>query len=182
MIRRSEPDQHPLSQILDLIQEVSAGSLHAAGLALGVMIESILNEEFPDIGRGSEDEKNAWDDFGKHVDTWLGAESIRKRIMGFVKSASAPSAKARLQALINADVITVDQYNAWDALRNSYADGKLPDIETLRQFDSLVRKVTVLMYHLIFEVIGYQGMFTDYSREGWPLGEFFPKLHKMQGQ
>jgi len=35
-----------------------------------------------------------------------------------------------------------------------------------------INKVTVLMYHIVFALIGYQGRFTDYGRRNYPIRNF----------
>jgi hypothetical protein len=38
----------------------------------------------------------------------------------------------------------------------------------LQELIDLIHKVTVLMYHIVFYLIGYRGKFTDYSSLGFP--------------
>jgi len=52
------------------------------------------------------------------------------------------------------------------------SDEKTPDHQS--HFD-LINKVTVLLYHLIFYLIGYSGSYSDYGTHGYP-NRAYPNL------
>ena len=55
---------------------------------------------------------------------------------------------------------------------NTSAHGETPGSENLQALVDLCHKVTVLMYHLIFRAVGFEGAYIDYSTHGWPLKHY----------
>lgn len=163
---------HPLSARLHSVCEASGGSLDAEGLTLGVSVEGVLRSEFSELGRPSEDTKKALQQFGKYLKAWDGDETVKRRIQGTVGAMYRPRAKDRMLALIECGAMTDEQLKAWEDLRHSSAHAERPDSKPLQEFIQLCRMVTVLLYHLVFQAIGYEGMYTDYSADGWPLKEY----------
>ena len=64
-------------------------------------------------------------------------------------------------------IINAEHIEAWKHLRNIVTHGSIDDINFDERY-SLCNMVSQLMYLLIFDLIGYKGIFTDYTKEGYP--------------
>ncbi len=159
--------------LLNAIHESSTTSfLDAEALTLTVAIESLLHNEFEHIGGLSEDELSALGDLRAHADLWEGNESLKRRIQGFLVNIPDPRAVDRMRELANKELISEDQWQAWQKLRNisthAYQAAKINP----HDFIDLVQTCQVLFYHLVFISIGYQGPYMDVSSPGWPVRKF----------
>lgn len=86
-------------------------------------------------------------------------------------------AKDRLLSLLRREVITQSQYRAWTAIRNASAHARPPSWDNkdkLQRWLHRCQKVVVPMYRLVFDAIGYRGIFTDYGKQDWPIA-WYPK-------
>lgn len=180
IITHSEDKWHPLSVEIHSVCEASGGSLDAEGLTLGVAIEGVLRSEFPNLGWPSKDTKSAVKRFFGCLEECDVDESLKGRIKGAVGNMFRPRPKDRMLLLIDEGAIIDEQLRAWESLRHSSAHAERPDSKSLQDFLQLCWTVTVLLYHLVFRAIGYEGKYTDYSADGWPLKQYPPKPEGVQ--
>jgi hypothetical protein len=172
IITHPEDKWHPLSARLHSVCEASGGSLDAEGLTLGIAVEGVLKSEFSDLGSPSEGTISAINDFLEYMNAWSGDESLKRRIKGAVGTMHHPRAKDRMRVLIDEGAVTREQLRAWENLRHASAHAERADARPVEDYIRLCDKVIVLLYHLVFRAIGYEGKYTDYSTEGWPLREY----------
>jgi hypothetical protein len=78
------------------------------------------------------------------------------------------SAKSRLITLAKEKTVYESHIKAWSDLRHASAHGVTPGSDDIQTLLDLCNKVTVLMYHLIFRAVGYEGSYKDYSVHDWP--------------
>jgi len=64
--------------------------------------------------------------------------------------------------------VTEGHVKAWSLLRNKTAHANTKAAGSTQDLVKLCDVVTVLLYHLIFKAIGYEGHYTDYSEYGYP--------------
>jgi hypothetical protein len=65
----------------------------------------------------------------------------------------------------------------WTKLRNKHVHPKEIDIANMSAGDyqtliDLLNQTTVLMYHTVFYLIGYEGKYTDYATHGHPTKDY----------
>lgn len=170
----TEEEYHPCSRHLFAVLEASAGVISARGLALGVAVEGIAKELFPLAGTPMEGIAEVVKPLTQHCLAWRGipvgelGDSLRRRLPGMMGQLKNVSAKDRLRALASEKVIYPAQIKAWSDLRNTLAHGITAGGKDIQKLVDLCDSVTVLMYHLIFRAIGYEGRYKDYSVHGWP--------------
>ena len=77
--------------------------------------------------------------------------------------------------------ISTAYIDAWSKLRNKHVhptNRDLQDMTNATEYNQtaldMVNKTIVLMYKIIFQVIGYEGKFTDYGTVGYPLKDYPP--------
>jgi hypothetical protein len=153
-------------------------SVEAEGLTLSVAIEGLLNENFSNLASQN-------DDFGKNLSeaktiicsSQINPE-IKKRLNGFMGAMQKPRGKDHLYFLRDANLIQNDLIESWEKLRNPSAHGDydVADWRDVQKYIDRCSSALVLFYQLIFLAIGYQGKFTDYSKEGFPTEIFGKKL------
>lgn len=96
------------------------------------------------------------------------------RVKGLLDMLSNVSVKERLNPLVQSGAADVEHVKAWSRLRNKHVHPKDIDIKKMATGDfqeilSLMHTVTVLMYHITFFMIGYQGLYSDYVSYNWPV-------------
>lgn len=174
VIRRGDPGWHPCSVHLHAACEASANSLEAYALGLAIAVEGMTNVLFPDCGRIDRLYKDVVDDLCKHVNTWpaRGPEEIvvrvRDRIAGFRGQLLQVRAVDRMYKLSQEGVLDERYIGAWKKLRNTSAHAGAPGTPVNQELVDEIMAVTVLMYHLVFHAIGYNGRYVDYSTRGYP--------------
>jgi len=161
-------EMHPLSAWLHYVRKTSAGSIFTRGLGLGTAVEGILECEFSKIGTLSQEDFRSIDEMIAHVKAFAGDENIRKRTIGALGSWRTIRAKDRLRILERSHIIRPEDMIAWDSIRNRAAHATPPEKEELQKWIDNCYKAEVLLNHLIFNAIGYEGEFTDYGKSNWP--------------
>jgi len=156
----------PLSRILQYVVQMADSPIDAKALALGVAVEGLLDERYSSFGEPSAELLKEIDEAIALVCRSDLSERVKARILGSIRGMKRSRAKDRLLGLIDKNVITKDQYDAWEILRNSTAHAVVhsPDNEFL----NLYGRVLVLFHCLLFNAIGYRGPFTDYGTPDWP--------------
>jgi hypothetical protein len=159
---------HPLSVLIRKALRAETGTVEEAALARCVAIEGIVDLEFPDRGKPSDEVLEAVSTLKELLEDHLESSPIKSRVEGFFGSVRGRSSRTALHTLAEQKVITDDQLEAWETLRHVAAHGReyqLPPREVLE----LTEKLRVLMSRLVFEGIGYTGTYTDYGTRGWPV-------------
>jgi hypothetical protein len=159
-----------LSTTLQYIFNLFGSPLDALALALGVAVEGLLRTEFAGISKPSDYQLAELKTAEKILQDSELSRSTVDRILGSLANMRSSSAKDRLFALTQQGVISPAQLSAWKKLRNSTAHAERHDFDDA--FLILCHKVLVLLYCLAFQVIGYEGPFTDYGAIGWPEKEY----------
>jgi hypothetical protein len=163
---------HPLSAWLHYIRNASAGSIFAKGLGLGVAVEGILECEFSEIGKPSAEYVKAVEEMITWVNSFTDDNNVQKRTLGALHAMQKARAKDKLLALQKKDVIRGEDVKAWDSIRNMGAHARPPEREERQEWIDNCFKTEVLLNHLIFYAIGYQGEFTDYGTRNWPQSRY----------
>jgi len=164
----NSPEWHPISNHIGRVIESTAASLETEILALGVAVEGLAGECFPDLAPVSPDfltDLNA-------IQFALQGLELRgqtmDRVGGSLNSMRSPRNSDILRAFIAANRLPRGLYNSWGSLRHASAHGGGAggrDIETILRLKS---EVLSLMYSIVFAAINYSGQRTDYSLTGWP--------------
>jgi hypothetical protein len=100
-------------------------------------------------------------------------ESLLRRLDGLLGSMGNEPPPNRMHLLIPSGHLDEDHVAAWKTLRNKFVHPKGVDLQTLneqklQELIFLIHKVTVLMYHIVFYIIGYSGHYTDYATLNFP--------------
>ena len=164
---------HPLWTQLNAIHEASCGTfIDAHALTLVVAIESLLLVEFAALGELTQEDRNSIQEALKYIEKWDGKESIKKRIQGAIGGFYKIGADNKIRILVDIGAVTYKQQQAWKKLRNTnvheYQTNKLNNDEFLK----LIFEVNVLLYHLIFHAIGYEGPYMDVSVLDFPIKQY----------
>jgi hypothetical protein len=163
---------HPLSGWLHYVRNASVGSIFAKGLGLGVAVEGILECEFSEIGKPSTKYANELEEMIAYVKSFTCDENVRARTLGALDATRTIRAKDRLFSLGEAGIVRADDVKAWDAIRNRGAHARPPEREERQEWIDNCFKTEVLLNHLIFHAIGYEGEFTDYGTRKWPQSRY----------
>lgn len=163
---------HPLSVFVHQVMRGSEGSIEAKMLTLGIAVEGVLREAFPDLAKLPEQESKELEKARQVIDKSSLKKECKERIKGAICSWTERSATDRLCSLVESGVIERNEVDAWKDIRHPSAHATLLDLRDLQKFTDLCHTVTVLFYKLIFHAIGYKGKYTNYSTHGWPLKDY----------
>ena len=100
-------------------------------------------------------------------------------VLGMMQNEGGP--QNRLKPLVESGHVDPAYIDAWSQLRNKHVHPTNRDLQNMTNVTDynqtildLINKTTVLMYQIIFEMIGYEGKFTDYGTVGYPLKDYPP--------
>lgn len=89
--------------------------------------------------------------------------------LGYLQKTKLPSKKI-FERLIKNKKINSRDFKAWDSIRHKKAHGNKLGINQ-KQIDKR-HQLTVLLYNIYFDLIGYKGEFTDYGELGYPTKDY----------
>jgi hypothetical protein len=162
--------RHPLWGKLNAVYEASAGTfIDAKALTLTVAIESLLENEFSELGKPSKREQRDIRNAIAYMKEWNGPKRAKDRIGGSLSQLLRSRALDKLRELATRGAISEDEWKAWQALRNPSTHLYQSPHDSTESFIHLIEKVEVLFYHLIFYAIGYKGLYMDISLPDWPI-------------
>jgi hypothetical protein len=170
---RSADSEHysPLSAQLRALINSATQDLTVLGLLVSVAVEGVLNLEFADQGKPTEEFVSAVDATKKVLARLrCVSEPLRARATGALEQMKTPRASDKLKDLVAAGLITKDMVDSWAALRNASAHATIdPTSFDTQKLWSKCLAVYALLNLLVFKAIGYSGEFTDYSAYNWPI-------------
>ncbi len=168
VIALANAEPHPISQHIGSVIESTAASLGAEVLALTVAVEGLAglttSAQVSDTSALSE-ELNAVKSALVGVSL---SESTRARVIGALEAMTNIRNSDLLRSFLKAQQLPPALYKSWSRLRNAAAHGgglggrEIEDVIRLRD------EVRMLLYSLALHLIGYRGLRTDYSQQGWP--------------
>lgn len=154
--------------------EASANSMDAWAIGLSVAVEGIVNLlaiELP------EEKLTPLEALRAFVVEQVSLSDVHmvhiERIRSMMAGLTTVRAIDKLWRLDEEGKVDPAQIRAWQTLRNKQVHplpSEITDIDDRdyqRPFD-LIHHATVLMYHIVFHLIGYKGKYTDYATYGYP--------------
>jgi hypothetical protein len=171
------PYWNPCSNHLHNALEASANSMDAWAIGLGVAVEGVAGMISYSLPKEQKTKLKALQKFivqqVNESETYKGSGS---RIQGLVGGLTSIRAIDKMIWLAQQGGTDSAYVEAWKSLRNRGVHpttGKI-DIASLdyqRYIDEL-HKVGVLLYHIVFHLIGYSGPYTDYGARGFPAEDY----------
>jgi hypothetical protein len=166
---------HPCSAQLHNACEASANSMDAWQIGLCVAVEGISNLLATDVL--SDMEKNEVGRLQKLVKIWTKCRKwpavLSSRAAGLLSQMHNARLQDRLAPLAKDGNVDPRYIRSWSQLRNQrvharhYDPSKL-SMNELQSILTLINEVTVMMYQIVFYLIGYTGEYTDYGTLGFP--------------
>jgi hypothetical protein len=154
--------------------EASAGSFDLFAVGVGVAVEGIANMIFSEP---SPEEKIRLERLRQSVLDHIAPNpcfhGLTDRVRGLFGMMFNVSVQERLRTLVKSGHVDATHIEAWKKLRHKHVHPKEIDLQKMTLGDyqellDLIHKVTVLMYHITFFLIGYEGKYTDYATRKWP--------------
>ena len=170
-----------------MAHEASANSLDAWAMGLGVAVEGLASlidieqDKAEKEKRKAEQErlKKLQDFIVKQVSSRKRLKAFTERIRGLVAGLTSVRAIDRMKWLADHGGADPAHIEAWRKLRNrgvhpaTKGDVDVASLDFQKMIDDLHR-VTVLLYHIVFHVIGYRGPYTDYATRNFPANDYPP--------
>ena len=153
---------HPCSRLLFPVYQARQGTIEAQALALGVAVEGLCKELYPETSEQTQQLKGWVKSLRKYCEQWDGFQdpNIKKalfdRLGGLIGQLNSIRAKDTLLRLAAEGALQERHVKAWGTLRNQAAHASIQAGGSLQELVDLCEAVTVLMYHLIFKAIGYE--------------------------
>jgi len=165
---------HPLSRSVINVVASSDGYVNDQVFSIAFAVESVLGAFFKDAVVRTDEFSSEIDNAIKHMETWGGNESIRRRAIGSIKMIGTSRQQDRLSVLVEKGLVSVENCKAWIALRNPVAHGDWSGLDDVQHFVDKIDAARVLFYQLIFHLIGYSGKHTNWGARGYPLIDYPP--------
>jgi hypothetical protein len=160
--------------------EASANSVDAWAIGISVAVEGIarlVKSETPtteERKRLTILTKNVLD----HISSQPCFNDLVNRVKSLLGMMQNVSVQDQLKPLVETGYVDYTYIKAWSNLRNKHVHPSSHDLDMTNINDyhqsmiDLINKTTVLMYHIIFYIIGYKGKFTDYGTTGYPIKDY----------
>ena len=162
---------HSVSGQLAAIREAStARYIDAYALTMTVAVESLAFSDVP--VRVRRPPVRQIESLLSWIRDWGGSEELKVRALGAVANLGQTRAGDILRNLVRNAVITKQQYEAWQKLRNRSTHGYQLLRGNPNQLRELLPIVQVMFYRMVFHAIGYRGPYTDYSSPDWPIRQY----------
>jgi hypothetical protein len=158
--------------------ESSANSLDAWAVGVCVAVEGVANLiplKMPVYKR------KQLDKFSKKVKEYVcGADlppDLTDRLLGLLGMMADPRVQDRLSSLTKKGYTNSVYVSSWKKLRNSNVHPKSSQLKAVpadlvqKKFDQ-VHQVEVLLHQIIFFLIGYKGIYTNYGVHGFPAARY----------
>lgn len=162
---------HPLSAQLHGILSGRKASGQIQALASSVAVESILLQFFKEVGAPSEEQVAAIDALLQYVGEYEN-KPMRERASQILNNLRQCRAIDRLYSLVDSNAVSKRNVEIWKEQRNIIAHGRWTD-----DFQDLIDNagnILVLVYQLVFHLIGYKGEQTDWGVHGYPTLQYPP--------
>src|SRR5258708_2694050 len=177
---KTTPHPHWSRCSYDLLnaREASTNSIDAWSIGLGVAVEGIASNIRVEKTRAEKKLlANLQKSILKHVASEPRFAPFTKRLTGLLGMMSQDRLHDRLRPLIDSGHVDPAHLKAWGDLRHKHVHPNVSDLRDVASADyqalfDLMSKTTVLMYHVVFYLIGYQGKYTDYGTYGYPLRDY----------
>lgn len=173
---------HPVSRHIANVIEASAASFDAKVLALGVAVEGLVSECFPELAPVNSGLLSDLNVVQKAFDALAVKDECRKRVNGAIGAMRSTRGSDLIRAFLRNWELPDGLFEAWRKLRNRTAHGTNLDIKEIEIALQQKHEVLVLMYSIVFAAIGYDGLRSDYSRPGWPMIEWSSALPAPKAQ
>jgi hypothetical protein len=180
VLQHTDPDTyHPISSQLFHVVAGETQQLDLIALTVGVAVEGVLNVAFTDFAKPSNEFLNAREALAKRLVTVRCTnQELGRRIRGALETMKSPTSSAtdKLKLLEASGVVTDTLVGNWKKLRNKSAhpNGKY-DPSAQAELYAQCNSVYTMLNRLIFQAIGYQGPYSDFSKRGWPIDHFSPQ-------
>lgn len=172
---------HACTGYLHTAHEASANSLDAWAMGLGVAVEGLaglIDIEQTDAENAQRMKERArlkelQDFIVNQVSSHETLNTFTDRIRGLVGGLTSVRAIDRMKWLADHGGADPAHIDAWKKLRNrgvhpaTKGDVDVASLDFQKMIDEL-HSVTVLLYHIVFHVIGYKGPHTDYATRNFP--------------
>ncbi|MEG6586714.1 hypothetical protein [Dendrosporobacter sp. 1207_IL3150] len=144
----------------------SKGTLQGFLISLSLYIEYCINLMFSSSKSGSKEDneyKMKVKNLIQYVDEWNLDDDIRNRAKGLLTMLNTPSLSKQMDILIEQKVITKTHKKVWQNARPYLAHGNIIDFTKEEEFWHIRNYLISMVYRLMFKIIGYRGIVTDYN-------------------
>lgn len=159
--------RYPLALSLLAVFRASAAAIEDEALMLSIEVEAIAAQYFTAAGKPSTTFVASVDDLMKHIRSWKGDQETMNRALGSVGILKGANASSALRTLAALGCIEDRHWKTWRGLRNLAAHGDRSFTE-VRKLVTECNTVYQMLLLMVFQVVRYDGMFTDYTARGWP--------------
>ncbi len=182
----SEEGWHPISRRVLSLQHGMSSLWTIRMLTAGVEVEGMLNDQYAPKMPPPETMVKVVDEIMEFTDKLVAFEKAKagvnqrtveeislervKSSLGHLKSSS--SARNKLLSLSTYAIVRSEDVAAWELVRNNSAHAVASETQISQENLLRLNKVLVLFYHLVFNLIGYHGAYTDYGELGHPVKSY----------
>ncbi|MDD2664420.1 MAG: hypothetical protein PHD19_11775 [Dechloromonas sp.] len=165
----TKPYWHPLSGHVMSVLRASRASLDAQALSLAVAVEGLLKLKFKGLGQPTSEVLGQIEKLRELIKESDLDAGFKNRLNGTISGLTSPRPKDILHELAATGQIRESLAKTWGRLRNAHAHADSQDPEKIAELLKDCQKVRTLFNELVFIVISYEGSYTDYSAENWPI-------------
>ena len=153
-------DRHPLTIFCEELAQAMRGSRWIMTLTLASAVEGALDLLFPSGSRDETVKSVELKDLKAHIDRWTGHPSSTTESILSLKNlakqgvgrAADLTAMKRLRLLAARKIVSADEVDAWDTVRNKVAHGKVFSPFSSEENDKLVINLMILFRRIASQI------------------------------
>lgn len=172
IIQKKSRGYHPLSKYVNQVLQTKEHPLLARGATLSIAVEGILKKYF----LLKKKKTNIYDEDINAAKSVLRSTTFSPkftiRINNFLGSIKNIYAKDVLYELMNDKIINKKLITSWNELRNRTVHGEQLELKKLSRYLKWYYDTKTLLHLLIFLIIKYNGIYSDYSAPNWKIKLF----------
>ena len=163
-----DEEWHPASSHIFYLLQAGTAALELQCLALGVATEGIADTCHSSLADVTDGFKEEIDDALKQVNQLELSEPLGNRIRGAMNAMKESRGSDRIRAFVEQNNIDYSIFKSWQRVRNAAAHGGILETDVIEKTLNDLNNVLYLGYAMILSYIGYTGVRTNYSNNGFP--------------
>lgn len=165
-------DHHQISSKLHNLIQASSGSIESQALSVTTLIENVMVTEISKFYKSQNKFEKDKNYLIKHLNGNKYTNEFSNRIKGFLPRLMELNVKNVFNFLIESRILNDSDLETWNKLRNPVSHGKRIEFTEYQKYLTMCYRCQKIFNILIFLIIGYEGIYSDLGKYGFPTKKF----------
>lgn len=144
---------HKITRLYEELIQASTGSRWVWALTFASTIEALVKMLIPKATLRADVDLEAVDKFVQHIRAWSGSDDLKEVAIAAARRTTEVTPLRKMHELRRKTVITKDQIDSWQTIRNSVMHGSLVSPYSTQEEDARLLNLAAMVHALTFEVL-----------------------------